>query len=325
MKLSTIVLFFTASAVLVMDVACGTSSPAKENDSIKVHDNYLLRHQQQNNLEGPTGETVAAGSEVKADFTKDNPSPKPSTSWPTGRLTIHPTAHPTRSPTSSCSGFFYVSVSTTEPVSIRLHDANMVAIASFPTIQTPGEIDFPNGVATDGTLIYYISTGPRTVFVTDYTGMLVRSFSYGATGGSGMDLVNNALGVITTAASPDGFSTEVSYINPTTGDFLRAVTYLQSSGGGGSDAMAFDGTTLWLLNANIDGYDPNGGNRTRVLINPATGCPFQGTGMGWEQATNSLIIGCRNGDWCRVSTQSGLVTATGNNGQSMFGLKATNC
>jgi hypothetical protein len=139
-----------------------------------------------------------------------------------------------------------------------------------------------------------------------------------------MDLVNGDLGVIAAVDFPVGSDTVVNYYNPTNGDFIRAVTYSQSSGGS-SEAMAFDGTTLWLLANSIDGYDPNGGIPVGVLTNPATGCEFRGTGMGWEQATNLLMVACNNGNWFRVSIATGMVTASGNNGQRMFGLKATNC
>jgi hypothetical protein len=139
-----------------------------------------------------------------------------------------------------------------------------------------------------------------------------------------MDLVNGDLGVIATVAPSVGSDTVVHYYNPTNGDFIRAVTYSQSNGGS-SEAMAFDGTTLWLLANSIDGYDPNGGIPVRVMTNPARGCEFEGTGMGWEQATNSLMVACTSGNWYRISIATGMVTASGNNGQGMFGLKATNC
>jgi hypothetical protein len=50
----------------------------------------------------------------------------------------------------------------------------MNAVANIPL----GDI-FPNGVATDGFLIYYLSVIDRNVFVTDFNGMAIRSFSLG--------------------------------------------------------------------------------------------------------------------------------------------------
>jgi hypothetical protein len=260
------------------------------------------------------GEVEAGSGEVEADFTWDKTTPNPSTA-------------PSRC-TAAAQPFSYISVSSNPPISIRLHNASMDATANFPILLPPGVVNFPNGVATDGVLIFHANLPDLTVYVTDFTtGMIIRSFSIAPVATiQGMDLVNGDLGVLTRNSIPAGGSMDVSYYNPSTGALQRTVTCSQSSGDF-TEAIAFDGTTLWLLNANIDGYDPNGGNRTRVLINPAAvSCPpAGGTGMGWEQATNSLIIGCIGGQWFRVSIHSGLVTATGNSGQSMFGLKATNC
>jgi hypothetical protein len=104
-----------------------------------------------------------------------------------------------------------------------------------------------------------------------------------------MDFVNGDVGVLTRNSNTVGDSMEVSYYNSETGALQRTVTCSQSSGGF-TEAMAFDGTTLWLLNADIDGFDPNGGNGTKFLTNPAAGpcAPTGGTGLGREQATNSL-------------------------------------
>jgi hypothetical protein len=81
--------------------------------------------------------------------------------------------------TTSCSAaaqpFSYVSVVYSPPASIlQLHDANVNAVANIPL----GNI-FANGVATDGFLIYYLSGIDRNVFVTDFNGMAIRSFSTG--------------------------------------------------------------------------------------------------------------------------------------------------
>jgi hypothetical protein len=126
----------------------------------------------------------------------------------------------------------------------------------------------------------------------------------------------------------DGDLAVAGYYDKSTGGTpKRDVVYNASPGC--TEGLTYDGTTLWILPESfIDGFDLNDDTTiTNQIANPANGvvCPFDGTGLAFEAAANSLDVGCSDGRWCRVSIDTGLLTGSGDSGLEMFGLQATNC
>ena len=170
----------------------------------------------------------------------------------------------------------------------------------------------PNGIATDGTLIYTGHFSTQEVIAYDFNG--AEQFRWSATlnGLQGMDLVGAELAVYQ--------SNRIEYYNPADGTFLRSFDV--GSLVGNVEGIAFDGSVLWLLSNSIVGVDPSDGALIRSIPNAASACSINGTGLA-ASAPGELIVGCSDGDWSRVSSADGSVLESGNNGLNMFGLRST--
>jgi hypothetical protein len=238
------------------------------------------------------------------------------------------------------------------PFAVHLLDANMKVMDTLPFTTSGGSGGFPNGIATDGRLIYIAVANSDQLQIMDYTGQSPTTASTVTTKGAataatatagwaitpspnygvlGADFVNGDLALGFSGAT-DCVSPIVRYFDKFTGMLKTTIKLDIRKVDDCPEALAYDGKTLWMLGNTIDGYDlknSTGGTAPLVaqLTNPAAGgvCDFQGTGMAFEAATNSLVIACILGKWFRVSIETGQVMDSGNNGLHVHGLKATNC
>ncbi|MCW8985640.1 MAG: hypothetical protein OQK55_09875, partial [Thermoanaerobaculales bacterium] len=177
-------------------------------------------------------------------------------------------------------------------------------ISSFPVGASE-----PNGIATDGTLIYTGHFSTQEVIAYDFSG--VEQFRWSATlsGLQGMDLVGGELAV--------ALGANIDFFNPATGALNRSIP----SSGGGVEGVAFDGAVLWLLDDSIVGINPADGSAVSTIPNAAIGCQYGGTGIA-ASGPGELALGCEDGSWFLVSSADGSVISSGNNGLNMYGLKA---
>lgn len=192
----------------------------------------------------------------------------------------------------------------------RVHflDHNLIDQASLPAGASN-----PNGIATDGALIYTGHYASQEVVGHNYNGEEKLRWSASLTGLQGMDLVNNDLAIYLS-----GSPSVIKFFKTSNGALLRTIP-----GPGSTEGLAFDGRVLWTLDdPNLLGLDPANGNILRQLPNPVTNCSFGGTGLAYLK-TGHLVIGCTNGRWYKISLVNGAVVASGSNGLDIYGLKAT--
>ncbi|MCU0488078.1 MAG: hypothetical protein MUE67_03895 [Anaerolineales bacterium] len=192
----------------------------------------------------------------------------------------------------------------------RVHflDHNLIDQASFPAGSTN-----PNGIATDGALIYNGQYSPQEVVGHNFNGEEKLRWTASLTGLQGMDLVGGNLAIY-----KSGSPAKIDFHNPSTGALVRSIP-----GPASTEGLAFDGRVLWALDdPNLLGLDPANGNVLRQLPNPAASCSFGGTGLAYLK-TGHLVIGCANGRWYKISMVNGAVVASGANGLDIYGLKAT--
>lgn len=194
--------------------------------------------------------------------------------------------------------------------SVHLLDANLNNISSFNTGSTS-----PNGVATDGTLIYSGHFITEEVVVYNFTGVeQFRWTSPSLTGMSGMAVVEGALAVTNFSEVDNG---TIDFLNPATGAFIRSIPFDESNA---VEGLVFDGQLLWQLGETLVGVDPDDGAVVSTLANAAISCSFEGTGLA-ALPGGRLALGCDDGRWFIVSTEDGAVLESGNNQLPMYGLK----
>ena len=183
-------------------------------------------------------------------------------------------------------------------------DAGMNSIGSF----NAGS-DLPNGLATDGSLIWTGHFTTQEVIAYNLNG--VQQFSWPATSGiQGIEFVN---GDIAVAASGN-----VDFYNAFTGAF----NYSIPSQGGSVEALAFDGVNLFQLGGDAnDGFiyatNPLTGAVNYTIPNPAVNDSFGGTALGY--AGGVLVVGSTNGNWYHINSGDGSLISSGNNGLDMYG------
>lgn len=191
----------------------------------------------------------------------------------------------------------------------RVHflDHNLIDQASLPAGASN-----PNGIATDGALIYTGHFASQEVVGHNFNGEEKLRWTAALIGLQGMDLVNNDLAIYT-SGSPN----EIKFFKTSNGALLRTIP-----GPGSTEGLAFDGRVLWTLDdPELLGLDPANGNTLRKLPNPAS-CSYGGTGLAYLK-TGHLVVGCTDGRWYKISLVNGAVVASGSNGLDMYGLKAT--
>lgn len=198
---------------------------------------------------------------------------------------------------------FYYVAATWNDDAVHLLDASLNNITSFPA----GSTD-PNGIATDGELIYTGHFGTQEVIAYDFFG--VEQFRWSATlsGLQGMELVDGELAVYRNGL--------IDFFDPTDGTLIRSIPSAFSVEG-----LAYDGVLLWQLADDLIGIDPTDGTVISTVPNAAAGCSFDGTGIT-ANAPGQLVLGCTDGSWYLVSSFTGGVITSGNNGLDMYGLKS---
>ena len=153
----------------------------------------------------------------------------------------------------------------------------------------------PNGIATDGVIIYTGHYSSQSVRAFDFYGNFLFSWTDSHLAGlQGLELVNGELAVFSSATNQVHF-------------FTTAGAYLRSIPGQGNtvEGLAYDGWLLWQLgDASIYGTNPADGSVVSTIPNAASACPFGGTGLT-ANAPGELTIGCQNGNWYRVSSADG--------------------
>lgn len=188
--------------------------------------------------------------------------------------------------------------------SVHILDDNLNNLSSF----TVGS-SFPNGIATDGNLIWVGFFTTQEVIAYNYSGVEQFRWSAPVPALQGMELVRGELAVQNGSL--------IEFYNPFTGAFIRNIP----SQGFTIEGLAFDGTYLWQLDDSvIYATDPANGNVITTIPNAAQFNSFSGTGLT-ASGLNELTIGTVEGDWYKVSSLDGSVLASGNNGLDMFALK----
>ncbi len=189
---------------------------------------------------------------------------------------------------------------------VHLLDSGLNDLSSFPA-----GAGSPNGITTDGTLIYTGHFGTQEVIAYDFTG--AEQFRWSATipNLQGMTLAGAELVIAQ--------SSELQFYNPATGALLRTIP---SPEAGSVEGLTSDGTTLWVLGSQaVYSVNPADGTVLTTLPNAASGCSYGGTGIT-RGAPGELVLACSDGTWYRVSATDGSVIASGNNGLSMYGIEA---
>ena len=186
--------------------------------------------------------------------------------------------------------------------SISILDENFNQISSF----NAGASD-PNGVTSDGTLIYSGHPFSNQVIAYDFLGVEQFRWNGGFPSLQGMAVVGNELAIQD--------SGNIEFYDSLTGAFSRSI----ASPGGGTEGLGYDGTLLWAIGDSLIGVDPLTGAQVANIPNAANGCSFTGTGIA-DAGPGQLALGCTNGDWYVVSDADGSVLVSGNNGLNMYGL-----
>jgi hypothetical protein len=193
--------------------------------------------------------------------------------------------------------------------SVHFLDENLADVGSFAA----GSGN-PNGIATDGTLIYTVHPATQEVVAYDLAG--VESFRWSAPLilARAMEIVSGELAIARLVG--------IDFFNPATGSLLDSVAF-QCPSSGFAEGIAFDGTVLWALcDGSIEGIDPDSGSSLASIPNAAqsAGCDFGGTGLT-ASAVGELTLACESGDWFQVSSADGAVLDSGNNSVDMYGIK----
>jgi len=194
---------------------------------------------------------------------------------------------------------------TSSDNSVHLLDASLADMGSFAA-----GASFPNGIATDGSLIW---TGhPLSTEVIAYDFLGVEQFRWSdarLSGLQGMELVNGELATNSSGA--------IQFFDPFTGVFNRSI----ANAGFGVEGLAYDGSVLWQLeSSSIIGINPADGSAVVSIANAASGSSFGGTGIT-ANAPGQLTLAAIDGNWWIVSSADGSVINSGNNSLDMFGIK----
>jgi hypothetical protein len=187
--------------------------------------------------------------------------------------------------------------------SVHLLDNNLNNVSSFTVGSTS-----PNGIATNGTLIYVGFFTTQEVIAYNFSGVEQFRWSGALSGLQGMELVGGELAIYQ--------GNQIQFYNPATDALNRTIP-----GQGSIEGLAYDGTVIWQLDdALLYATNPADGSIIRTIPNAASACAFGGTGLT-ASGTNQLTLGCNDGTWYKVSSVDGSVVSTGNDGLQIYGLK----
>jgi hypothetical protein len=194
----------------------------------------------------------------------------------------------------------------------RVHflDNNLNSIGSFAAGS-----DLPNGMATNGTLIWTGHFTTNEVIAYDFTGAEQFRWSFGdGVGVQGMDLISNE-----ELAVMDAFADRIAFFDPFDGSFVRQIP---TAVGTTIEGLAWDGEYLWQLGDDeIYATDVSSGAVLHSVPNPAVNDAFSGTGLT-ASGPNELTVAAAGGNWYKISMTDGSLLSSGNNGLDMFALKA---
>ncbi len=190
--------------------------------------------------------------------------------------------------------------------SVHLLDDGLIDQSSFPAGAAS-----PNGIATDGTIIWTGHFGTEEIIGYNFAGTELFRWSGTLNELQGMELVEGDLAVAR--------SGNIEFFHPYDGTFIRSIP----SFGVMVEGIAYDGTLIWqIADANLYGIDPADGSLVSTIPNAASGCQYEGTGIT-AHTPGQLTLACTDGSWYKVSSADGSVLDSGNNGLNMYGLKAT--
>jgi len=194
--------------------------------------------------------------------------------------------------------------------SVHFLGSNLNSVGSFNTGS-----DLPNGIATNGSLIWTGHFTTNEVIAYDFTGAEQFRWSFGdGVGVQGMDYISNE-----ELAVMDAFADRIAFFDPFDGSFVRSIP---TAVGTTIEALAWDGQFLWQLGDEfIYATDVSTGAIQHQIANPAFNDPFSGTGLT-SSGLDELTVAGANGNWYKISKADGSIFSSGNNGLDMFGLKA---
>jgi hypothetical protein len=188
---------------------------------------------------------------------------------------------------------------------VHFLDSNLNDLSSFPAGSSN-----PNGIATDGTLIYTGHFTTSEVVAYNFSGVEQFRWSAAIPNLQGMELV---VGELATASGAT-----IQFRNPATGVQIRTIPEAPAN----IEGLAYDGAALWQLDSSvIYATNPADGSIIRTIPNPAAAFSFGGTGLT-SSGVNELTVAASTGNWWKISSTDGSILSSGNNGLSMFALKA---
>lgn len=201
----------------------------------------------------------------------------------------------------------YIAAVWSDPSTIHILDDDLNSTFSFVTDPNP------NGVATDGTVIYSGHFSPAEVVAYNFAGNeLFRWGDASLSGLQGMTLVGSELAISTNG--------EIQFRNALTGALVRTITGDDITGT--IEGLAYDGSLIWALGDDeLFGIDPLTGDTIVAIPNAAADESFGGTGIATSGA--NLVLAGDSGNFFIVSKVDGSVIDSGNNGLAMFGLDET--
>lgn len=167
---------------------------------------------------------------------------------------------------------------------------------------------YPNAVAVSGSLIFAGFFYDSSLVAYDFAGNEQFRWSNGA--------MSRVQGIAVMGSYLAAVDDEMLYlVQARTGTPVAQLRL----GSDTAEGLAFDGRLLWSIGSNLVARDASTGRVVRRLPNAALGCDFGGTGIAIG-AAHTLVLGCTDGRWYRVSEADGSVLAQGNNGLDMFDL-----
>ncbi len=189
---------------------------------------------------------------------------------------------------------------------VHILDNGFASVSSFSAGASS-----PNGIGTDGSTIWVGTFGDATVRAFDFSGNLLYDWSAsGLANLQGLDYFNGQIAVATGGS--------IQFHNPLNGTLINTISGTNITGT--IEGIDFDGSVLWAIaDDNIYGIDPGTGNTVSTIANAAANCSFSGTGIA-AIGDDQLALACAGGEWFTVSSLTGAVISSGNNGLAMFGL-----
>jgi MYXO-CTERM domain-containing protein len=187
--------------------------------------------------------------------------------------------------------------------SIVYLDENLNRLSSFAVSDA-----FPNGVSTDGQLIFAAYFLNSSVVAYDFAGN--EQFRWSDPGlyrVQGIAFVDHYIA----AASDD----TLFLFDARQGTYTAQLSLGQDT----VEGLAYDGSYLWSIGSTLVARDFDTGAVVKSIPNAASVCPMGGTGIASSQP-GTLLLGCSDGRWFKVSQADGSVLASGHNDVDMFDL-----